>query len=92
VSDEITFERVNEDGVVVERIVTYPGSHSETEYGVLALEGRGGWQYAPEEPTTAAEPKEPAPSPPGGKKEGGEDGVRDDRRTGRVPGPNPRAK
>lgn len=38
-----TYERVDEDGRVVERVTTPDGSYEDTRLGVAALEGVGGW-------------------------------------------------
>lgn len=58
------------DGEVVETVHTVEGSHNDTEFGVLALEGTDGWrpladpkpgpEHPPAEPEPATVPERPA--------------------------------
>lgn len=51
-----TFERVDVDGQVVERVVTIPNSHEDNRLGLAALEDGSAWRAVPETPEEPAKP------------------------------------
>jgi hypothetical protein len=62
------YERVDENGQVVERVQPTPGDYEDTRLGVAVLDGINGWRLAAEpqpaptpDPEPAAAPVDPAP-------------------------------
>ncbi|WP_367128323.1 hypothetical protein [Saccharothrix sp. HUAS TT1] len=74
-----TYERVNDQGRVVERVTPVPGDHEDTRLGVAVLESAGGWRVQggeveqadphgedppPADPPSGAPSTEPSPVMP----------------------------
>ncbi|MCG5220268.1 hypothetical protein [Streptosporangium sp. KLBMP 9127] len=55
------YERVDDEGQVLERVYAADGSYEDTRLGVAALEEKGGWRVMVQAPPD--EPAEPPESP-----------------------------
>lgn len=55
-----TYERVGDDGQVVERVTPIPGDHEDTRLGCAVIDGKGGWRVAVDPATAATPPESPS--------------------------------